>query len=161
MGRFAKAAASSASSAHEPKSDGAIELRAPLTLLATGASSGILKKFDPGARSEPSGYAVRTYAQRPAGELSELMISLDRDLLPGYAWAFPAPGGLINLGIGALRSRRLREDAVNLRQAARRSAGRQRIARPDPRAAARHAAVSGRAASHRVDGREPASARAR
>ena len=102
--------------AHEPKRDATIELRAPLTLLATGASSGILRKFDPSARNEPSGYAVRTYAERPAGELSELIISLDRDLLPGYAWAFPAPGGMINLGIGALRSRRLREDAVNLRQ---------------------------------------------
>ena len=102
--------------AREPKSDTAIELRAPLTLLATGAASGILRKFDPGARNEASGYAVRTYAERPAGPVSELMISLDRELLPGYAWAFPEPGGLINVGIGTLSSRRLREDGVNLRQ---------------------------------------------
>ena len=98
-----------------PKSDTRVELRAPLTLLATGASAGILRKFDPDARSSASGYAIRTYAECPRRPLSELVISLERDLLPGYAWAFPVPGGLINVGIGAMRARRLREDAVNLR----------------------------------------------
>jgi geranylgeranyl reductase family protein len=97
-----------------PKSETRVELRAPLTLLATGASAAVLRKFEPTARASASGYAIRTYAEgvRP---LSELVISLDRDLLPGYAWAFPEPGGAINVGIGVLRAQRLREDAINLR----------------------------------------------
>jgi flavin-dependent dehydrogenase len=103
-------------SAREAGSEAPVELRAPLTLLATGAAAGVLRKFDPAARLEPSGYAIRAYAEQPARELTELMISLDRELLPGYAWAFPAPDGLINIGIGALRSQRLREDSVNLRK---------------------------------------------
>lgn len=99
-----------------PKSDARVELRAPLTLLATGASAGVLRKFDPDARDTASGYAIRTYAESSRGPLTELIISLERDLLPGYAWAFPVPGGLINVGIGRMRARRLREDAVNLRR---------------------------------------------
>jgi flavin-dependent dehydrogenase len=71
-----------------------------------------LKKFDPGARTLVR-YAAHLRGAS-AGELSEPHLA-DRDLSPGYAWAFPAPGGLINLGIG-VAIRRLREDAVNLRQ---------------------------------------------
>jgi geranylgeranyl reductase family protein len=98
-------------------SDTAVSLRAPLTLLATGAEGGVLKKFDAGARVRSSGLAVRTYARLAGGgELSDLYISLERDLLPGYAWAFPAPGGLINVGVGAITDRGLRAQNINLRE---------------------------------------------
>jgi flavin-dependent dehydrogenase len=35
-------------------------------------------------------------------------------LLPGYAWAFPAPDGVMNVGVGALSSRSLRSQGINL-----------------------------------------------
>lgn len=89
--------------------------RAPLTLLATGAAADVLRAFDSGARVEASGFAVRTYARQrgDAPPLTDLLISLERDLLPGYAWAFPVPGGAINVGVGSLGRRRGRD--VNLR----------------------------------------------
>lgn len=93
------------------------ELRAPLTILATGAAAGVLRKFDDQARVTSSGIAVRTYARRPAGtpDLTDLLISLERELLPGYAWAFPAPDGLVNVGVGSITTRGS-GDEVNLRR---------------------------------------------
>jgi geranylgeranyl reductase family protein len=96
---------------------GESQLRAPLTLLATGAEAAILKKFDATARTTASGYAIRTYAKRrgPGAELDRLYISLERDLLPGYAWAFPGPDDVINVGVGVFYSSNLREKQLNLR----------------------------------------------
>jgi geranylgeranyl reductase family protein len=103
-------------SARRAGSETTIELRAPLTLLATGAEGAVLKRFDSEARVAPSGLAVRTYAHRVNGaDLNELIISLERDLLPGYAWAFPVPDGLLNVGVGALSNRSLRSQGINLR----------------------------------------------
>ena len=99
----------------KPGSDARVALRAPLTMLATGGAAGVLRRFDPDARADASGVAIRTYT-RPEAPVSDLLISLERDLLPGYAWAFPAPGGLVNLGVGALRGRRLGAEDRNLRQ---------------------------------------------
>jgi geranylgeranyl reductase family protein len=101
--------------ARRPASQQSVEFRAPLTLLATGAEGGVLKRFDESARVAPSGFAIRTYAVRAdGGGLSDLVISLERDLLPGYAWAFPAPDGVMNVGVGALSSRSLRSQGINL-----------------------------------------------
>ena len=97
--------------------EAAAPLRAPLTLLATGAEAAVLKKFDPHARTAASGLAVRTYARLAGGgTIDDLYISLERDLLPGYAWAFPAPDGLINVGVGAITERGLRAQQINLRE---------------------------------------------
>lgn len=93
-----------------------VEFRAPLTLLATGGAAAILRKFDASARADASGVAIRTYTRPLRSSISELIISLERDLLPGYAWAFPAPDGLLNVGVGALRGRGLGSDDLNLRQ---------------------------------------------
>jgi geranylgeranyl reductase family protein len=102
--------------ARPPGSETAIRVRAPLTLLATGAEGGVLRKFDDQARVVPSGLAVRTYARLTHGsDLTDLVISLERDLLPGYAWAFPAPGGVLNVGVGALSGTSLRSQGINLR----------------------------------------------
>ena len=48
--------------------------------------------------------------RRPAPPPSELFVWFDADLLPGYAWSFPLPGGRANIGFGVLRdgSRRSR-----------------------------------------------------
>ena len=65
----------------------------------------VLTKFDPPARVAPSGIAVRTYARRrAAADTQDLFIALERDLLPGYAWAFPTREGLWNIGVGVLDS---------------------------------------------------------
>jgi geranylgeranyl reductase family protein len=93
-----------------------VTFRAPLTLLATGGAGAVLKKFDERARSDASGVAIRTYTRPSGPSIDELVISLERDLLPGYAWAFPAPDGLLNVGVGALRSRGVGSDDRNLRQ---------------------------------------------
>lgn len=93
-----------------------VSLKAPLTMLATGAAAGVLRKFDEQARSDASGVAIRAYVRPSKPLISELIISFERDLLPGYAWAFPAPDGLINLGVGALQGRGLGGDDLNLRQ---------------------------------------------
>ena len=37
----------------------------------------------------------------PAGE--QLYVWFEPDLLPGYAWSFPLPGGRVNIGFGVLR----------------------------------------------------------
>lgn len=94
----------------------AIELRAPLTILATGANGAALRAFDPLARSEASGTALRVYARPRHGTMTgACVIALDRTLTPGYAWAFPAPGGLMNVGVGFFRGSGIRDAGVNLR----------------------------------------------
>lgn len=92
-----------------------VTLRAPLTVLATGANGSALRAFDPAARTEASGTALRAYAvpAREAG--AACVIALDRTLMPGYAWAFPAPGGVMNVGVGLFRGDGLRAAGVNLR----------------------------------------------
>jgi geranylgeranyl reductase family protein len=98
-----------------PGSEAPVTLRAPLTMLATGGAAGVLRRFDPNARGDASGVAIRAYT-RASATVTDLVISLERDLLPGYAWAFPAPDGLLNVGVGALRGRGLGAGARNLRQ---------------------------------------------
>lgn len=100
----------------------AVELRAPLTVLATGANGAALRAFDPSARSEASGTALRVYARPRDGAMDETAgaqapcaIALDRALRPGYAWAFPAAGGMMNVGVGLFRGAGLRGAGVNLR----------------------------------------------
>ena len=94
----------------------AVQLRAPLTVLATGANGATLRAFDPSARSEASGTALRVYARPRAGAAREAcVIALDRTIRPGYAWAFPAPDGLFNVGVGLFRGAGMREAGVNLR----------------------------------------------
>ncbi len=59
-------------------------------------------------RSEP-GYlgewhGVRQYVRGVTGSAAErLHVWFEPDLLPGYAWSFPLPGGRANVGFGVLR----------------------------------------------------------
>ena len=49
-------------------------------------------------------HAFRQYAGDVTGPASErLYVWFEADLLPGYAWSFPLPGGRVNLGYGVLR----------------------------------------------------------
>lgn len=93
-----------------------VEIRAALTVLASGANGATLKAFDPDARSEASGTALRVYATPRSGSAhGACVIALDRTLVPGYAWAFPAPGGIMNVGVGLFAGSGLRAARVNLR----------------------------------------------
>ncbi len=49
-------------------------------------------------------HAFRQYAGHVSGPAAErLFVWFDGDLLPGYAWSFPLPGGRANVGFGVLR----------------------------------------------------------
>lgn len=71
-------------------------------VLATGANAAALRTA--GALGRPAGpaaYACRAYFR--GGRLPENLIlhSFDPFLLPGFAWVFPLPGGLFNVGVAA------------------------------------------------------------
>jgi geranylgeranyl reductase family protein len=50
-------------------------------------------------------HAVRQYFRGVADD--RLWVAFEPDLLPGYAWVFPLPGGRANVGFGVLRSQGL------------------------------------------------------
>ncbi|MDQ3070426.1 MAG: hypothetical protein M3R55_11960, partial [Acidobacteriota bacterium] len=54
-------------------------------------------------------------ASRESAGGAPCVIALDRALRPGYAWAFPAPGGVMNVGVGLFRGEGMRAAGVNLR----------------------------------------------
>ena len=57
---------------------------------------------DPGYLGEWHGF--RQYAHGVTGSAAErLHVWFEADLLPGYAWSFPLPGGRANVGFGVLR----------------------------------------------------------
>lgn len=52
-------------------------------------------------------HGFRQYAGNVTGRAAtELFVWFEPDLLPGYAWSFPLPGGRANVGFGVLRSDR-------------------------------------------------------
>jgi geranylgeranyl reductase family protein len=51
-------------------------------------------------------HGFRQYARNVSGPAAEqLYVWFEKDLLPGYAWSFPLPGGRANVGFGVLRDR--------------------------------------------------------
>ena len=47
---------------------------------------------------------MRQYADNVTGPAKDrLYVWFDPDLIPGYAWSFPLPGGRVNIGFGLLR----------------------------------------------------------
>lgn len=106
----------------EPDSEGvrvAIGSRAgpPLcaryALVASGADVSLLRPHGMVERPEPSAVALRCY-MRSEFEIDRLVVSLDRSLLPGYAWIFPVGEGEYNVGCGVI-SQSLRTKKVDLR----------------------------------------------
>lgn len=84
--------------------DGSV-IRADWLIAADGMWSPIRKRLG----MTPTSYlgewhAFRQYARNVTGPAaSRLYVWFDRDLLPGYAWSFPLPGGRVNIGFGILR----------------------------------------------------------
>ncbi len=94
--------------------NGTSPLRARFGILATGANVSLLAAAGMLRRRPPSGAAVRCYVRSPF-QIDELIVSLDRSILPGYAWIFPMGGGTYNVGAGTFyRGRKNRR--VKLRE---------------------------------------------
>ncbi len=77
-----------------------VRVRAPLTILATGASIGLLRAFGLLGRMPPGINAVRGYFTGVPGLTDEMEFHFDAALAPGYAWAFPMGDGRANIGVG-------------------------------------------------------------
>lgn len=74
---------------------------ARFAVLATGSDVSLLDELGMLEHRAPSAVAVRAYVHSPV-RLDELFISFDREIVPGYAWAFPLPGMKYNVGVGVL-----------------------------------------------------------
>jgi geranylgeranyl reductase family protein len=92
------------------------DVRATVTLLATGANASALKAFGLQASMQPSAIAGRAYYEATpelAAKYSSLIIGYDREWCPGYGWIFPSPGNRFNIGVGLFTGgsaeRRLRD----------------------------------------------------
>lgn len=77
-----------------------IVVRAPLTILATGAASKMLDVFGVRHRSQPSALALRGYYEIPRLDERELLFSYERPVMPGYGWIFPMGDRVANVGVG-------------------------------------------------------------
>jgi flavin-dependent dehydrogenase len=85
-----------------PASD--LEIRARVTLLATGANATAMNAFGLQAPLKPNAVAGRAYFDVPdrlASRFQHLCIAYERTLCPGYGWIFPGPNGRFNVGVGA------------------------------------------------------------
>ena len=86
--------------------DDGTRLAADHVVAADGAWSPVRKaigRATPGYLGE--WHAFRQYVGSVTGPASErLYVWFEPDLLPGYAWSFPLPGGRANLGYGVLRA---------------------------------------------------------
>jgi geranylgeranyl reductase family protein len=85
--------------------DDGSEVRARYVIAADGMWSPVRKAVGaaiPGYRGE--WHAFRQYVSNVTGPAAErLIVWFEADLLPGYAWSFPLPGGRANIGFGVLR----------------------------------------------------------
>lgn len=82
-----------------------LSIRARYVVAADGMWSPVRKALDrglPGYLGDWHGF--RQYARNVSGPAAEqLFVWFEPDLLPGYAWSFPLPGGRANIGFGVLR----------------------------------------------------------
>ena len=96
--------------------DGLGRVRARTVIAADGMWSAVRKATGLGIEGyRGEWHAFRQYFSGVTGTAaSELIVWFEPDLLPGYAWSFPLPGGRANVGFGVLRSdgRRTRDMAA-------------------------------------------------
>jgi flavin-dependent dehydrogenase len=83
-------------------------VRAPVTVLAEGSAGALARQAPlPAVRGRRTVFAVRRYFEGVRWEgppRFEIVLPLEADGAPltGYAWIFPMPGGLANVGVGYL-----------------------------------------------------------
>lgn len=94
-----------------------LQLTAPLIVGADGDKSIVRKTLLP-VHTSPKADSVglRAYYKGVKGLNNQHYIELHflKELLPGYFWIFPMPGGLANVGVG-MPSERIRKKKLNLR----------------------------------------------
>ena len=79
------------------------DLSASYVIAADGHWSPVRRMLEPDApRDLGEWHAARQYFEDVAER--RLTVIFERDLLPGYAWLFPLPGGRANVGYGVLRA---------------------------------------------------------
>lgn len=97
---------------------GKVRVRCRLLVLANGAQSPFSRKVA-GLEKDPAHHAgaVRAYYRGVTGLDREGFIELHflRELIPGYFWIFPLPGGEANVGLG-MRTDIIKRRGINLRQ---------------------------------------------
>ncbi|MEL6891723.1 MAG: NAD(P)/FAD-dependent oxidoreductase [Actinomycetota bacterium] len=90
---------------HAESTDGAVEIIGRYVVAADGMWSPVRKAVganEPGYLGEWHGF--RQYARNVTGAAAhQLFVWFEPDLIPGYAWSFPLPGGRANVGFGVLR----------------------------------------------------------
>ncbi|MGE0159383.1 MAG: geranylgeranyl reductase family protein [Gemmatimonadales bacterium] len=98
----------------EPRPDGSVEvsvsgrpraLRARSAILAAGADVALGETLGMVERRSPTAFAVRAYVTS-RHRLEPLLLSFDRKIVPGYAWIFPLPGDVYNVGVGVVNDGR-------------------------------------------------------
>ncbi len=93
------------------------EIRASLVVFASGANSGFMK--DPGGIVKGKRHTmtgIKAYYKGITGMHEKNYVELHflKDLLPGYFWVFPLPGGEANVGVG-LDQETIARKKLNLR----------------------------------------------
>jgi geranylgeranyl reductase family protein len=86
--------------------DGLEPIAARYLVAADGVWSPVRKALgaaEPGYLGE--WHAFRQYINAPGEAARDLLVWFQPDLLPGYAWSFPLPGGVANVGFGIRRRR--------------------------------------------------------
>lgn len=87
----------------KPGTQTSTTVAADLTILATGATAGALKRFGVCLRATPSAFAARTYVrvdENTARHHDYFCVAFDRSTCPGYGWFFPGPYRIFNVGVG-------------------------------------------------------------
>jgi menaquinone-9 beta-reductase len=80
--------------------DAPMELRARLTVIATGASTALLQRAGLLAAPPAFGRAARTYYEGMRGLSDAVEFHFDSVPLPGYGWVFPISPTAANVGAG-------------------------------------------------------------
>ena len=97
----------------EVEVDGVGSIDARYVIAADGMWSATRKVLDVGeAGYLGEWHAFRQYARNVTGVAADrLIVWFEPDLLPGYMWSFPLPGGRVNVGFGVQRDgvRRVRD----------------------------------------------------
>lgn len=84
--------------------EGDLRLRAPYVIAADGMWSPVRRLLG----LSPPGYlgewqAGRQYLEGAGPQARKLWVWFEPDMIPGYAWSFPLPGGAVNFGYGVVR----------------------------------------------------------
>ncbi len=84
------------------------EVAARYAVGADGAYSPLRRLLGAGDGRLGEWHAFRQYASGAGPAARDLWVWFEPDLLPGYAWSFPLPGGRVNVGFGIQRGGKVR-----------------------------------------------------